>query len=199
MIDHNFLALLLGLPAVAGLNPYATMLVLGVLVRTGLADGAIATPAFAVFGQPVFLAIAGTLYLLTLLSERIPLVDHVSDAVHFLVKPLAGALIAFVLADSVSGDVPLPVLALAAAFGGGAISLVVHTTKAASRIAVNVSTVGVGAPFFAVLDDAAAFGVAGLLVLHPVLGVTLLLLVLLLGGVVVRKIIRAFGKRRKSG
>ncbi len=82
------LGTLLALPALAGINAYATVLTVGILLRSGLLTHPVfGDPAFAVLASDPVLALAATLYVLEFLADKIPAVDHVWDLVHTFIRP----------------------------------------------------------------------------------------------------------------
>src|SRR5438067_10395779 len=82
-----------GLGVGAGINAYATLLVFGLLARWQPAmfhDEL--TRFFAT--TPVLITIA-VLYLIEFIADKIPSVDHIWDVIHTVIRPIAGALVAW--------------------------------------------------------------------------------------------------------
>jgi len=121
----------LGFSLAAGVNLYATVAMLGLATRLGLVE---LPPQFAVFDNPWVIGIALTLYAVEFVADKVPWVDTAWDALHTLVRPLGGALIAV----STLGEASPWVQALVAVTGG-AIAAGGHLTKAGTRAAVNLS------------------------------------------------------------
>lgn len=125
------ISLVLGAGFSSGLNLYATVATLGLLQRFGV----IQLPQhLQILGHPLVLSIAGVLYIMEFLADKIPLVDSVWQAIHTFIRPPAAALLAF----SASAAAPEPWRWAAALLAGG-IALTSHGTKASARAAANMS------------------------------------------------------------
>jgi len=125
------LSLVLGAGFSSGLNLYATIATLGLLQRFGV----IHLPNnLQVLSHPLVLAIAGVLYIIEFLADKIPYIDSVWQAVHTFIRPPAAALLAF----SATAAAPEPWRWGAALLAGG-IALTSHGTKASARAAANMS------------------------------------------------------------
>lgn len=111
-----------------GVNAYATVLMLGLAERLGLADAPEALASTEV------LVAAGALYTVEFVTDKIPYVDHVWDAIHTAVRPTVAA----ALGALIAGDADTLTQALAAT-GSGATALASHGVKAGLRVAVNTS------------------------------------------------------------
>lgn len=150
-----------GLGIGAGINAYATLLVFGSLCRwrPGMFHGELAD----FFSSTPVLITVGVLYAIEFLADKVPAIDHVWDAVHTFVRPVAGALVAF---GAASHQVPKGVLIIATVIGGGA-ALASHATKATVRAASTVTTAGTANPFLSLLEDVFAFVNAVIAVFFP--------------------------------
>lgn len=113
----------------SGLNAYAVVLLLGLFGRAGVAEE---VPG-ALQRTDVLIA-AGLLFLIQAVADKIPYVDTVWDAVHTVVRPVAGGVIAALLAGE---DGSLSQLTAGAI--GGTTALISHLVKAGTRMAVNTS------------------------------------------------------------
>ncbi|MBD0708486.1 MULTISPECIES: DUF4126 domain-containing protein [unclassified Streptomyces] len=155
----------------SGINAYAVVLLFGVFGVTGLTDEVPAS-----LQRTDVLVVAGVLFLCEAVADKIPYVDSVWDAVHTVIRPVAGAVVGALLAGQ-SGSLP----ELAAGAIGGSTALLSHAVKAGTRMAVNTSP----EPFSnVVLSLAEDLGVAGLVtfaVFHPVAAAVAAGLLLALG------------------
>jgi hypothetical protein len=125
------LSLVLGAGFASGLNLYATVATLGLLQRFGI----IHLPEhLQVLSHPLVLAIAGVLYIMEFLADKVPYIDSVWQAIHTFIRPPAAALLAF----SATAAAPEP-WRWAAALVAGGIALTSHGTKASARAAANIS------------------------------------------------------------
>ncbi|MFI6150171.1 DUF4126 domain-containing protein [Streptomyces sp. NPDC051109] len=113
----------------SGINAYAVVLLLGVFGATGLTDEVPAS-----LQRTDVLIVAGVLFLCEAVADKIPYVDSVWDAVHTVIRPLAGAVVGALLAGQ-SGSLS----DLAAGAIGGSTALASHFVKAGTRMAVNTS------------------------------------------------------------
>ncbi|GEP37104.1 hypothetical protein NPS01_07670 [Nocardioides psychrotolerans] len=118
------------------------------------------------------LTVAGFLYAMEFVADKIPYVDSAWDVVSTLVRPTAGAVIGVLLA----GDADSLSQAVNGVVGGGT-ALASHLVKAGSRLAINSSpepvsnvvasvtedVVVLGLVWFAIDNPQAAAAIAGLL------------------------------------
>ena len=115
------------------------------------------------------------LVVLEFLADKVPGVDHISDVVHTVIRPAAGALIMAGSANTISDESKI-----AAAVVGAVLALATHSAKASTRAAVTTTTGGLGNPIASFLEDILVVGVILLLVLAPVVGFIALVLLLIL-------------------
>ncbi|OII61463.1 hypothetical protein BJP40_05265 [Streptomyces sp. CC53] len=173
----------------SGINAYAVVLLLGIFGATGVAEGVPET-----LQRPDVLIAAGVLFLVEAVADKIPYVDSAWDSVHTVVRPLAGAVVAALLAGE-SGSLP----ELAAGAVGGTTALVSHLVKAGTRMAVNTSPEPVSNIAVSLAED---LGVAGLItfaVFNPVAAAVIAAVLLALGVAAVLFLvgrIRRFRRRR---
>lgn len=185
----------LGLSSTAGLRAYLPLLVLGIASDIRGPDGQALVPVqdqFHVLGHPIVLGVLAILVILEFLADKVPGVDHISDVVHTVIRPAAGALIMAGSANTLSDTNKI-----LAAVIGAAIALATHSAKASTRAAVSTTTAGVGNPFASLIEDILVVGVILLLVLAPIVGFIALVLLLILFFKVVRAAFR--GMRRMFG
>lgn len=131
IMDLHLLSLALGSSWAAGINLYATVLLLGLLNRYDI----ITLPHGLQSLSHVWVLITvGILLLIEFVVDKIPYVDSTWDAIHTFIRVPAGA----VLAAGAFADVPAHIQVIAALLGG-AVSLVSHGAKASTRMAINTS------------------------------------------------------------
>jgi hypothetical protein len=104
----------------SGINAYAVVLLLGVFGATGISDEVPAS-----LQRTDVLVVAGALFLCEAVADKIPYVDSLWDSVHTVIRPVAGAVVAALLAGQ-SGSLP----ELAAGAVGGSTALMSHLVKA---------------------------------------------------------------------
>jgi len=122
----NLLAVALGLACLAGINLYLTVFATGLAIHFHWITLAPAYQSLEVLGNPWIVTIAGILYFLEFFADKIPWIDSAWDAVHTVIRPIGGAL----LAIQVLGH-PSPAFTVIVALLAGGTSLIAHTAKAA--------------------------------------------------------------------
>jgi hypothetical protein len=113
----------------SGVNAYLVVLVLGLTDRAG--DVAEIPD---VLGRWDVLVVAGLLYAMEFVADKIPYVDSAWDVVSTAIRPTAGAVIGVLVA----GDADSLDQAVAGVVGGGT-ALLSHLVKAGGRLAINAS------------------------------------------------------------
>ena len=177
----------LGLSFTAGLNLYATVLVTGLAIRMRWVELPAGLEGLTALAHPAVLVVAGLLYVVEFLADKIPAVDSVWDLLHTFIRPLGAVLIAWaaVSGTSLPQAVEVPLLLVA-----GGVTLSTHAGKAGTRLASagaggHALGAGIG---LSLLEDLAAVSIAPLALAHPVaalvvvvVGLALLALVAPLG------------------
>src|SRR5690554_2486738 len=152
------LGTLLALPALAGINAYATVLTVGLLLRSGLLTHPIfADPAFAVLASDWVIGLAALLYLVEFLADKIPAVDQIWDLVHTFIRPPIGAALALAGMGAIDPDAGLPVMVGAALLGGSA-AAATHLTKTTTRVISSNLSLGTANWLVSLLEDLTAIG-----------------------------------------
>jgi hypothetical protein len=186
------LAQVVALAFASGLNVYATVAVLGLAEHYHL----VALPEqFRAFDHPVVIGLALAMYLVEFVADKIPWFDSVWDAVHTIVRPIGGALIAV---NAMGGATPMS-LALAALLGG-TIAMTTHVTKAATRAAVNVSPEPFSNWFLSLSEDVIAVGISYAALRHPLIAavtaIALLVAIISSAWLIVRVVRRRVARRQ---
>ena len=172
----------MGAAWLSGVKLYASVLTLGLLQHFGFAS---LPGELRILGEWWVIAIAGLLFLVEFVADKIPAVDSAWDAVHTFIRVPAGA----VLAAAAFGQFDNRVRLLAFLLGGG-IALTSHGTKAAARLAVNASPEPFSNIALSVFEDAGSIGLSLLAAFHPVVTLTIVVVFVLLGVLIVRKLAR---------
>jgi uncharacterized membrane protein len=174
----------LGSAWLSGINLYATVLTLGLLQRFHL----VSLPGEMGFLSDWWvLGLAGALYVVEFVADKIPAVDSVWDAVHTFIRVPAGAIIA--ATAFAHFDPRVRVLALLV---GGGLALTSHGTKAATRLAANASPEPFSNIFLSLFEDALTIGSTILMVFHPVVILVIIVIFLLLAIWLMPKVYRRF-------
>jgi hypothetical protein len=178
----------------SGINLYATIAVLGLCSRYQL----IALPeAFRAFDNPIVITIAIAMYLIEFVADKIPWVDSAWDAVHTVIRPVGGALIAVTALGSTS-----PAIQTVAALLGGSVAMTTHLAKAGTRAAANTSPEPFSNWFLSVGEDVFVVGLAYYAMKHPLtataIAVVLIGIIVAFASVIVRGLRRRISRRRTA-
>ena len=171
MARLDVLSVALGLAALAGVNLYLTVLATGLAIHFHWITLAPQYQSLEILGNPWIVTIAGVLYLLEFFADKIPWVDSIWDAVHTVIRPIGGAL----LAIQVLGH-PSPTFAVIVALLAGGTSLIAHTAKAATRLASNTSPEPFSNIGLSLGEDAAVLGGLALVHFNPLLALIIFLI-----------------------
>ena len=128
------LSVALGLAALSGYSLYLTVFSTGLAIHFGWVHLAPQFQSLSVLGDPAILIVSGILFALEFFADKIPWVDSVWDAVHTVIRPVGGALLATRALGQTS-----PVFEVIVALLGGALSFASHSLKASTRLVVNGS------------------------------------------------------------
>ena len=121
----------MGFSFAAGLNLYATVAILGLASRYGWVA---LPPQYQVFDNNWIIGGALVLYVVEFVADKIPWIDSVWDAVHTVIRPIGGALIAVATLGEQSTGTQTVV-----ALMGGALAASTHFSKAGTRVVANAS------------------------------------------------------------
>jgi hypothetical protein len=150
----------LGFSFAAGLNLYATVALVGLASRY---DWVALPPQFEVFDNDLVIGVALAMYVIEFCADKIPWVDTAWDAVHTLVRPLGGALIAVAALGEAS-----PMVQGLVALLGGSVAASSHLTKAGARAMVNTSPEPVSNWVLSLGEDLLVVGLGFLALGYPV-------------------------------
>ena len=155
------LTLALGSAWTSGINLYATVSVLGLLQKFS----AIKLPGgLDVLDNWWIIGIAGGLYIVEFVADKVPYVDSVWDVVHTFIRVPAGAAVAYAATNQMDASATV----IATLLGGG-LALSSHGTKAALRAGANLSPEPVSNWTLSIVEDIIAFAGTILAVVAPVL------------------------------
>ncbi|HMF95581.1 MAG TPA: DUF4126 domain-containing protein [Vicinamibacterales bacterium] len=186
------LAQLIPLAVASGLNVYATVAVLGLCEHFHLVD---LPEQFKAFDHPAIIAVAIVMYLVEFVADKIPWFDSVWDAVHTVIRPVGGALIAVNAIGYAS-----PFATALAALLGGSIAMTTHVTKAGTRAAVNTSPEPFSNWLLSLTEDAVAIGLSYVALNHPhiaaVVAIVLLALFITTASLIVGWVRRRVARRQ---
>ncbi|MGW7358142.1 DUF4126 domain-containing protein [Streptomyces sp. NPDC054802] len=179
----------------SGINAYAVILLFGVFGATGVFDQVPET-----LQRTDVLIVAGVLFLCEAVADKIPYFDSIWDAVHTVIRPVSGAVVAALLAGQ-SGSLP----EVAAAAVGGSTALLSHLVKAGTRMAVNTSPEPFSNIGVSLAEDLGVAAIISFAVFNPVAAAVIAGTLLVLGIVTViflatriRNFLRRRARRREE-
>ena len=130
-MELALLGIALSAALTAGINLYATVVVLGLVHRFDV----VALPGdLSVLADPWVLVAAGTLFAVEFVADKVPWVDSLWDAVHTFIRVPAGAALAWGAAAGLE-----PGQQVALALVGGTLAFAGHGTKLTLRAGANTS------------------------------------------------------------
>ena len=155
------LTLALGSAWTSGINLYATVTVLGILQKIS----AIKLPGgLDVLDNWWIIGVAGGLYLIEFIADKVPYVDSVWDVIHTFIRVPAGAVMAY----GATAEMDASFVIIATLLGGG-LALSSHGTKAALRAGANLSPEPVSNWVLSIVEDIIAFVGTILAVFAPII------------------------------
>ena len=173
------------LAATAGLRAFMPLFAAGVAART--LGWELSSSMHWLASTPALVGL-GVATVVEIVADKVPVVDHVLDAIHTFLGPLAGALAAL----SVWVHVPPPVAMALAIMVGAPIAGGVHVLAAATRLKSTLTTGGTMNPVASTVEDGVSIGSILITLLAPVLTTILALIILIIvGRFVSRRLTRA--------
>lgn len=182
----NLLSVALGLACLAGFNLYLTVFATGLAIHFHWIFLAPQYGSLSILGDPIVISISGVLFLLEFFADKIPWIDSVWDAVHTIIRPIGGALLAIQVLGHSTPALDIVIVLLA-----GTTSLATHTVKATTRLLSNTSPEPFSNIALSVTEDAVVLGGLALLHYHPVIATSIFLIGLAAFFYFVPKILRA--------
>ncbi len=159
-MDLSTLGFAMGSAWLSGINLYVTVLTLGLLQRFQFAH----LPGdLSYLGHTWVLVVAGVMYAMQFVADKIPAVDSVWDMIHTFIRIPAGAILAATAFAHFD-----PTVRIIALLVGGGIALTSHGTKTATRLAANTSPEPFSNVALSLLGDAVTVGGTILMAVHPV-------------------------------
>ena len=164
------LGALLGLGMVSGIRLYSTVLAVGLGIRFGFLDVPPALAGLEVLAATPVLVIAGVVYAVEFLADKIPFVDSLWDLVHTFIRPVGAA----VIAATAIGPVD-PVVKTGVILACGLVAFSGHSAKASTRAFVNQSPEPFSNIGLSLGEDAVVVGGVWLALSHPIVTFALVL------------------------
>jgi hypothetical protein len=167
MKSTDVIASVLGLAVASGLNLYAAVLCVGLAMKMGWLAG---MPAeLNILTNTWVLGVAGALYAVEFIADKVPFITPIWDAVHTFIRPLGGAL----LAVGAAGDMD-PMLRTVAGLVGGTVALGTHSTKMGVRLAAHAVPEPITHSAISVAEDFSVIGILLLAYQYPLVAIGVL-------------------------
>jgi uncharacterized protein DUF4126 len=177
----------LGFSFAAGINLYATVAILGLASRYGWVQ---LPEQFRVFDNDVVIGVALLLYVVEFFADKIPWVDSVWDAIHTVIRPVGGALIAVTTLGDAS-----PTMEGVVALLGGTLAAGSHFTKAGTRAVANTSPEPFSNWFLSIAEDVFVVGLGFIALKYPTVAALVVIVAVVLMITFAAWIIRAVRRR----
>ncbi len=172
----------LGFSLTAGVNLYATVVILGLATKY---EWVALPPQYQVFASDWVIGLSGLLFVIEFIADKIPWVDSMWDSVHTFIRPVGGALIAVATLGEAS-----PAFEILIGLLGGTVAAGSHFTKASTRVAVNASPEPFSNWALSFFGDAFVLGLGLLALKYPAAAFVVTLLILLAIVLALRWILR---------
>jgi hypothetical protein len=186
MHELQTLGVLLGSSWASGLNLYATVGLLGLahhlqwIQLPGSLDAV---------SHPVVIVVALGLLAVQFVADKIPLVDSAWDSVHSVIRPVGGAVLAYLALT----DAPVPAQ-LAASLLSGAVAMDAHAVKASARLAINTSPEPFSNIAASLVEDSLVLTLIWLIIQHPLAALVLVVLLVIASIWVLRRLWHLLGR-----
>jgi hypothetical protein len=177
----------LGFSFAAGINLYATVAILGLASRYGWVS---LPDQFRVFDNDFVNGAALVLYVVEFVADKVPWVDTAWDAVHTVIRPVGGALIAVATLGEAS-----PAVEGLAALLGGTLAAGSHFTKAGTRAVANTSPEPFSNWLLSISEDVFVVGLGFIALKYPTIAALVVIVAVVLMIVFATWIIRAVRRR----
>ena len=162
----------LGFSFAAGINLYATVAILGLASRYGWVH---LPEQFRVFDNDLVIGAALVLYVVEFVADKVPWVDSMWDAVHTVIRPIGGALIAVATLGDAS-----PTMEGLVALLGGTLAAGSHLTKAGTRAVANTSPEPVSNWILSITEDVFVVGLGFIALKYPVIAALVVIVAVVL-------------------
>lgn len=177
----------LGFSFAAGINLYATVAILGLASRYGW----VALPEqYRVFDSDLIITTAIVMYAIEFFADKIPWVDSLWDAMHTVIRPLGGALIAVTTLGEAS-----PATETLVGLLGGTLAAGTHFTKAGTRAVANASPEPFSNWLLSLGEDVFVVTLGFIALKYPLAAALIVLVAIVLMAVFAAWIVRAVKRR----
>lgn len=162
----------MGFSFAAGINLYATVAILGLASRY---QWVALPPQYQVFDNNWIIGVALALYVIEFVADKVPWIDSAWDAVHSVIRPIGGALIAVATLGEKA-----PATEVLVALLGGALAASTHFSKSGTRVLANASPEPFSNWFLSIAEDLFVVGLGVLALKYPAAAAVVVLVCLAL-------------------
>jgi len=177
----------MGFSFAAGLNLYATVAILGLASQF---DWVQLPPQFKVFDNDIVIGAAIVMYLVEFVADKVPWFDSAWDAVHTVIRPVGGALIAVATLGNAN-----PTVQGLAALLGGTLAASTHLTKTGTRAVANASPEPFTNWILSLTEDVFVVGLGFVALKYPIIAAMVVIVGVVLIAMFATWIVRALRRR----
>ena len=177
----------MGFSFAAGINLYATVAILGLASRY---DWVTLPDQYRAFDNDIIIATALALYLVEFVTDKVPWLDSLWDAIHTVIRPLGGAAIAVTALGDAS-----PTMEVLIGLLGGSLAAGTHFTKAGTRAIANTSPEPFSNWILSLGEDAFVVGLGLVALKYPVIALAIVVVGIVTMGIFAAVLVRAIRKR----
>jgi len=183
----------------AGWRLYFVTLAVGLAMRFGWVALPDQLKMLDVLANNWIIGIAAVGTIAEFFADKVPWVDSAWDAIHSVIRPLGGALLAMAIVDGAD-----PTWRVGSFLLGGGAALLAHAGKAGARTLINASPEPVSNLVFSTTEDVATGGLLALAIANPIAAALIALALVLLSlwlVIAARRALRRFlePKARRAG
>lgn len=181
-----------GVGFLAGIRLYATVFVLGLLIRFRVIELSDQFATLLPLASLPVLILAALLSVAEFVSDKVPWFDSLWDTIHTFIRPIGAAALAFTAVSDMDAGMRAALVLLT-----GGVAFTAHAAKAATRVAVNHSPEPVSNFVLSIAEDMSVPLLMWFTFHYPlvVLGAVIVFLVAFVW--LVRRVIRFFRMRLK--
>jgi hypothetical protein len=183
----------------AGWRLYFVTLAVGLAMRFGWVALPDQLKMLDVLANNWIIGIAAVGTIAEFFADKVPWVDSAWDAIHSVIRPIGGALLAMAIVDGAD-----PAWQVGSFLLGGGAALLSHAGKAGARTLINASPEPVSNLVFSTTEDVATGGLLALAIANPIAAALIALALVLLSlwlVIAARRALRRFlePKARRAG
>jgi len=153
----------MGLAFISGMRLYSTVLAVGLGIRFDFLQLPENLAHLEPLASTPVLWIAGAIYSIEFLADKIPWIDSLWDAVHTFIRPIGAAVLGVVALGNVAPEIQIGAFLLS-----GTVGLVSHSAKAGTRLVANHSPEPLSNIGLSLAEDGIVAAGAWAIFAHPI-------------------------------